>query len=402
MRFVFKARNQKGEIEKGKVEAVNEELALKVLRDNNFIPISVTKEEDIPKVIRDLQRSWEGASKKDLVIFFRQLHALVSAKVPLTHSLRSIEDQLENNYIRNIVKEMANDIDDGVAFSDSMEKYSEVFSKITSSTIRAGEISGNLERSIEYVANNLDKSYRLTAKIRGALLYPVFVLIAASAIGFLSLTLIVPKLTQVIQEMDLEIPWYTAVLISVGDFMQGYWWAVLMVIAALIAGILYYVHTGPGKREWDRIQLSIPVFGSLLKYVHLTRFSGNLAMLLEGGIPIVQSLAIVSDVVNNSVYSGIILRSADEVKSGGNMSTVLSKSEHIPAIVSRIVKVGEETGKIDEALGNVASFYEQEVDDIVRNMTALIEPILIIFLGMGVAILVFAILLPIYDITSQF
>jgi type II secretory pathway component PulF len=402
MRFVFKARNQKGEVEKGKVEAVNEELALKVLRDNNLIPISVTREEDMPKFVRDLQRSWEGASKRDLMIFFRQLHALISAKVPLTYSLRSIEDQLDNNYIKNIVKEIANDIDDGVAFSDALEKYPEVFSKITSSTIRAGEISGNLEKSIEYVASNIEKSYRLTAKIRGALLYPVFVLIAAFSIGFLSLTLIVPKLTAVIEDMDLEIPWYTAVLIAVGNFMQSYWWAVLIVIAALAIGIVYYIHTGPGKREWDRIQLSIPIFGKLLTYVYITRFSGNLSMLLEGGIPIVQSLAIVADVVNNSVYSGIILRSADEVKSGGNMSTVLSNSEQMPVIVSRMVKVGEETGKIDEALDSVADFYEQEVDDIVKNMTALIEPILIIFLGIGVAILVFAILLPIYDVTSQF
>ncbi|MDH4330300.1 MAG: type II secretion system F family protein, partial [Candidatus Moranbacteria bacterium] len=387
MRFIFKARNQKGEIEKGKVEAVNEELALKVLRDNKLVPISVTREEDVPKIIRDLQRSWEGASKKDLVIFFRQLQALISAKVPLTHSLRSIEDQLENNYIKNIVKEISNDIDDGVAFSDAMEKYPEVFSKITSSTIRAGEISGNMEKSIQYVADNLDKSYRLTSKIRGALLYPVFVLVAAGAIGFLSLTLIVPKLTSVIQEMGLTIPWYTQALILLGDFMQNYWWAVLIVIIAAVLGIMYYISTGAGKREWDRIQLEIPIFGKLLKYVYLTRFAGNLSMLLNGGIPIVQSLAIVSDVVNNSVYSGIILRSADEVKSGGNMSNVLFKTKHMPAIVSRMVKVGEETGKLDESLENVAIFYEQEIDDIVRNMTALIEPILIIFLGMGVALL---------------
>ncbi|MFC1645015.1 type II secretion system F family protein [Patescibacteria group bacterium] len=402
MRFVFKARNQSGEIEEGRVDAISEELAVKVLTEKGLTPVSITKEKEMPKMLRDLQRSWEGASQKDLMILFKQLHALISAKVPLMHSLRSLEDQLDNMYLRNIIREVANDIDDGIPFSDSMEKYPEVFSRITTSTIRAGEVSGNLEKSIAYVATNIDKSYRLAAKVKGALFYPIFVLTAALIIGFLTITFIVPKLTVVIKDMNMVVPWYTTALIGVGDFMQTYWWAVLVVICAAVGGVFYYIKTESGRREWDRVQLDIPVFGKLLKYVYLARFSGNLAMLLTGGIPIVQALAIVSDVVDNSVYKSLILRGADEVKSGGNMSGVFFNSRHVPVIVSRMIKVGEDTGKLDDALNSVDSFYQQEVDDIVRNMSSLIEPILIVLLGIGVAALVFAILLPIYNITSQF
>ncbi|MFC1609227.1 type II secretion system F family protein [Patescibacteria group bacterium] len=401
MRFIFKARNQRGEIEKGRVDAVSEELAIKVLSENNLTPISVTKEKEMPKIIRDLQRSWEGAGQKDLMMLFKQLHALISAKVPLMHSLRSLEEQLDNIYLKNIIREIANDIDDGVPFSDSMDKYPEVFSKITVSTIRAGEVSGNLEKAIAYVAHNIDKNYRLAAKVKGALFYPAFVLTAAMIIGFLTITFIVPRLTSVISTMKMTVPWYTQALIYLGDFMQDYWWAVLVVIAAVIAGVMYYIKTEAGKREWDKIQLDIPIFGKLFKYVYLARFSGSLAMLITGGIPIVQALAIVSDVVDNSVYKALILRGADEVKSGGSMSKVFFEDRNVPIIVARMIKVGEDTGKLDDALNSVDEFYQAEVDDMVKNMASLIEPILIVFLGMGVAVLVFAVLLPIYNITSQ-
>ena len=401
MRFIFKAKDAKGRIKEGRVEAASQELAVEALNENGLIPTYVEREKDVPKFVRDFEKLWEGVTQKELLIFFRQLSTLIGARVPIIHSLAAIGDQAENKYFRIIISEIGGDVEDGMSFSESLENHADIFPTVISSTIKAGEASGNLQESIDFVADNIEKNYRLSSKIKGALFYPAFVVAASLIMGFLTTVIVLPKLTIVIKDLNVEVPWYTVVVIAVGDFMRGYWWAVLIVIAAAIGGFIYYIQTENGKREWDQIKLKIPIAGKLYRYVYLSRFSSNLSMLLAGGISIIQSLNIVSDVVNNNVYKSIILRSADEVRSGGDMSTVFIKSEYIPPIVSRMIRIGEETGKIDESLKGIAVFYEQEADTIVRNLTSMIEPILIVVLGIGVAILVFSVLLPIYNIADK-
>jgi type II secretory pathway component PulF len=401
MRFTYKAKDGSGKQVSGVVEAVSKEDAINVLQKNELIPLGVAKERNEVGLSRELKRIYEGVSKKELVIFFRELSTLISAKVTVFASIRAIQEQTENTYFRSVLKEVADDIEDGTPLSESLEKHPLVFDRLVISLIGSGEVSGNLQKTIEYVADNIEKNYKLTSKIKSALLYPAFVISAALIIGFIVLTVILPRITLIIKDLALEVPWYTKVVIAIGDFMQGYWWAVLAVIIGTAVAFWYYIKSEDGKREWDIIELKIPVVGNLMRYIYLARFADNLSILLRGGIPLVKALIIVSNVVDSTVYRGVILRAADEVKKGGKLVSVFKKSPEIPSIVSQMIEVGEETGQISETLGATSKFYTQEADNITKNMTTLIEPVLIVLLGIGVAILVFAILLPIYNIAGE-
>lgn len=401
MKFKFQAKDQQGAIKEGTIEAVSAETAVQVLQRNSLIPLSIEQVKRTSAFIKEIQRAWEGVSQKEMAVFFRQLATLIEAKVPIVQSLAAIEDQTGNRFLRLVIREMTDDIREGMPFSESLTKHPLAFSPLTVSVIRAGEVSGNLQQAITFVAEGIEKSYYLASRIRSALLYPAFVVIVASVIGFLVVTVILPKLTTVIKDMDIVLPWYTKAIIAVGDFMSAFWWAVLIVIAGLIGGFVYYVKTEAGRREWDQAKIKLPIVGGLFRAMALARFSDNLSLMIMAGIPIVRALTIVSEVVGNSVYQSVILRSADEVKTGGHISTILAKSSDIPPIVAQMVRIGEETGKLAEVLKSITAFYEQEVDKISRNLTTMIEPVMIVILGLGVAVLVFSILLPIYNIAGK-
>jgi type IV pilus assembly protein PilC len=296
---------------------------------------------------------------------------------------------------------MSDDIDDGMPFSESLERHKEVFSPLIINMVKAGEISGGLQRSIKYIADNIEKNYYMTSKIKGSLMYPAFVIGAASIIGFLVVTFILPKITGIIKEMGIAVPWYTKVLMWLGDFMNAYWWAVALVAIGAIAGFAYYANSEAGQKDMEEIILKIPVIGTIASRLYLIRFAENLSALLSGGIPIVRALTVVGDVVGNGIYKRVILQAADNVRTGGSMSQVLMSSPVIPPMVSQMVKIGEETGSTVQVLKAVSDFYSQEVDMLTKNMMSLIEPILIVLLGIGVAIMVVGILLPIYNIAGQ-
>jgi type IV pilus assembly protein PilC len=282
-----------------------------------------------------------------------------------------------------------------------MGKHPDVFESLAVSMVKAGELSGNLQRSVLFLAENTEKNYDLNSKVRSALFYPAFVLSAAVIIGFIVFTVVLPKLTSIFDGMNVQVPWYTTVLMKIGAFMSVYWWAVGLAILATIGGSIYYIRTSDGKKEWDLIKMKLPIVGKLFQYVYIARFSENLSVLLDGGIPIVRALVIVSEVVNTTTYEAVILRAADEVKSGGAMSSVFARSEYFPPIVSQMIKIGEEAGKVSEVLRHTSVFYNQETDRVARNLSTMLEPILITCLGLGVGVLVFAILMPIYNMAGQ-
>lgn len=401
MKFLFEAKSASGEVVKGKMEAQDSNSAVAMLQAKNYVPLSIKKEEDVSAITKDLSHLWEGVSLRELSVFFRQLATLIDAKVSIVSSLQAVSEQNENAYFKIVINEMLSDIEDGMPFSEAMSKHPEVFETLSISMVKAGELSGNLQRSVLFLADNTEKNYELNAKIKGALFYPLFVLSAAVIIGFVVFTVVLPKLTGVFKDMKTEIPWYTSALMMAGDFMAVYWWVVATIIIFIVGGIMYYAKTSDGKKEMDILKMKIPVIGTLFQYVYISRFSENLAVLLDGGIPIVRALVIVGDVVNNSAIQAVILRAADEVKSGGSMSSVFARSEYFPPIVSKMIKIGEEAGKISEVLQHTSVFYNKETDRITANLSTMMEPILITFLGLGVGVLVFAILMPIYNMSGQ-
>ena len=401
MRFTFNAKDKDGNVKSGLVEAMTQEMAFQILQKSGMTPISIEREDAGNMAVKSFRKMWESVTQKELVVLFRQLSTLIDAKVSLVSALSAIEAQAENKYLRLVLNEIVADINDGMTFSEALGKHPDIFSSLTINMVKAGEISGSLQQSISYIANGIKKNYQLTAKIKSALFYPAFVLGIAGVIGFLIISFILPKLSTLIRDMKVETPWYTKAMMSLGDFMSSYWWAVALVMIATIGSIVYYIKSDVGKREWDRISLNIPVFGSVLRYAYLSRFADTFSSLLTGGIPMVRALMITGDVVGNSVFRGIILRAADEVKSGGSVSTVFARSSNIPPVVTQMVRIGEETGKLGQVLEGTARFYDQEVDYITKNLSALLEPVLIVGLGIGVAILVFSIIIPIYNIAGQ-
>lgn len=402
MKFLFRAKTQEGEVREGSVEALDIDAAASILQENRLIPISLElADKKSPFSLAGLVPNWQGISTKEKLIFFQQLATLVESRVPITTSLKTIGEQVSNPRLRLLLTEMANDIDDGMAFSAALEKHSDIFDTLTIGMVRAGEASGNLHHAIRFVADNIEKNYQLSSKIKSALYYPAFVLLVAFVIGFLVVTFILPKITVIIKDMKVAVPWYTSMLIWVGDFMNAYWWAVLIVLIAVALSAVYYLRSEGGKREWESILLRIPVVGVLAKNIYITRFSENFSSLLESGIPVVKSLTIVSDVIGNHIYQDIVLRAAERVKSGGNISEVFLAAPEVPSIVGQMIRIGEETGTTSQVLMSVSKFYNQEVEHMTKNLTSLIEPVLIVFLGMGVAILVVGVLLPIYNVAGQ-
>ena len=401
MKYQFKARDKQGDIVTGMVEAIDSHQAIQLLQERDLIPITLEREDRQPEILKELNRIWEGVKPRELMVFFRELATLIAAKVPILSSLRAIESQTVNRYFRRVIREMADNIEDGMPLSEALSKHPLIFSPLTISMIQSGEASGNLQKSIEYVADNIEKSYKLASKVKGALIYPAIVVIATIIISFLIFAFILPKITQVIRDLSADIPWYTQLLMAFGDFMKAYWWAVLLVMLAGVGAFFYYINTEAGKREWDVIKLRLPVFGDLFRKVYLARFADNLSTLLAGGIPLVRALTITSNVVGNLEYKKVILRAAEEVKKGGNISTVFRRTPLVPPIVTQMTEIGENTGQVSEILKDVSKFYEQEVDNTTRNLTTLIEPIMIIILGVIVGVMVVAVLLPIYNIAGQ-
>lgn len=401
MKFLYQAKNPSGEMQEGKIEATSREAVIALIQEKGFIPLMIEREKEVPRAVQDLLRIWNGINAKELSIFFRQFSTLIEAKVSIILSLKTMAEQTDNSYLKVVVEEMIDDIEDGFPLFDAMQKHSEVFTPLMVGMVKAGELSGNLQRSILFLADNTEKNYELNSKIRGALFYPLFVLGAAVVIGFFVFAFVLPKLTGIFSELDVTIPWYTKMFMNIADFMSVYWWAILLAILFIILLTVYYVKTEDGKREWDLVKMKIPIVGKLFQYLYIARFSENLSVLMAGGIPIVKALTLVGEVVNSTAYESVILRAADEVKAGGTMSSVLARSPQFPNIVSQMVKIGEESGKISEVLNNVALFYSKEVDRITRNLSTMIEPVLICFLGAGVGLLVFAVLVPIYNIAGS-
>ncbi len=400
MNFNYQARTPQGEIQTGTVEAPNQDAAVEALHRHDLVILEIAEEKkglDLGAELPFLNR----VKNQDVVIFSRQLSVLFDAQVPLVPALRTLAEQAGSTMLKKIIMDMAQDVDSGTPFSMALEKFPKVFSHFYVSVVRAGEASGRLQDVLNYLADHEEKSYDLSRKIKGALTYPIFVISAVIVVGAVVMIFVIPNLTKILEESGQELPFLTKLVIGISDFLRGYWWLALFMLVGLGGGVWYYTRTASGKALWDKLKLKLPIFGGLFKKVYLARFAENLSTLIKGGIPIIQSLTITADVVGNTLYQEIILRAREEVRKGNTMSSVLSTEKAVPAMVGQMIRIGEQTGKLDMILVKIASFYGKEVDEMVGSMTELIQPILILILGAGAGILVAAILLPIYNLGSS-
>jgi type II secretory pathway component PulF len=401
MKFNYQARTQEGELRTGAIEAATVDIAVSSLQRRGLVIVSLEPERE-ESVMASSMHFFERVKQKDIVVFSRQLATLFEAKVPVVESLKVIISEMDNPIMRREITSLLDDIQGGAAMSQAMARYPKVFSPFYVNMVRSGEESGNLDETFTYLANYLERSYELTTKARNALIYPAFVLIAFIGVIVLMMVFIIPKLTPILLEVGGELPIYTRLVIGASDFAQSFGVLILLIFALLGLFLWRYYHTAPGRLAVHRFQIAIPLVGTLYQKLFMARFADNLQTLLSGGIPVVRALEITAEVVGNELYRNIILNSIEAVKGGSSISAALADHPDIPPLMVQMIRIGEETGRLDSILLSLARFYQREVDNLVDNLVDLIEPILILVLGGGVGFLVAAILLPIYNITAQF
>ena len=399
MQFNYKARTSQGEGRSGVVEARSLDAAIEVLQRSNLIVTEIRPEGASPLLARRIM-FFERVKQRDIVIFSRQLSTLFQAKVAVTQSLRTLAAETESVSLQKAVGGILEDVSGGSSLSQAMSRHPEVFSHFYISMVRAGEESGKLEEVFLYLADYLERSYALISKARNALMYPAFVLVAFVGVIIVMLVVVVPRLTSIFAELGQQVPFYTRVIIAISSFLQQ-WGVVLLILIAIGAVVGWrYARTPQGQLFFDSMKIRLPIIGGLLKKIYLTRLADNLSTLIVAGIPIIRALEITSDVVANRVYQRIIGEATEAVKAGNTISTSFDKHEEIPPLITQMIRIGEESGKLDFILKSAAGFYRRDVDNLLENFVSLIEPALIIFLGLGVGVLVAAVLVPLYNLSS--
>jgi len=402
MLYNYKAKTTEGETHSGTIEAPTVEIAISSLQRRSLVVTSLEPAAgDVPWYKKSIG-NFERVKPRDVVILSRQLATLFSAKVPVVESLKVLIGEVSNVTLRRHLSEALTDIQGGLSISQAFGRHPEVFSNFYVSMIRSGEESGKLEEIFSYLADYMERSYDLRNKVRNALIYPGFVLSVFVIVMALMLTVIIPRLTSILIETQQELPIYTKLVIALSDFLRNYGVFVLLLLA--IAGILLwrYTRTPAGRMTISGLFIRMPFFGDLYRKFYLSRLADNLETLLVGGVTMLRSLEISADVIGNEVYASIVLQSMEQVKAGSPLSEAFSRHEEIPPLMVQMIRIGEETGKLDFILKTLSGFYRREVDNAVDNLINLIEPILILVLGLGVGVLVASVLLPIYNIAGSF
>ena len=398
MLYKYTASTPEGEKQSGTIEAATTEIAIRSLQNKNLIIISIkpTEKKSFFKGIK----LFGGVKSRDIVIFSRQLATLFEAKIAALTSFKLLATETENQTLRDTIGEVLNDIQGGISLSQAMAKHSNVFSGFYVSMVRSGEESGKLDETFSYMADYLERSYELSSKAKNALIYPAFIISTLMIVLVLMIAFVVPHLTAILTESGQEIPIYTRILIGISSLFRQFGVFLLIGLVFAIIFLWRYLKTENGKMLISRFQISIPFVGNLYKKFYISRITDNLELSLSSGISAVKALESAADVAGGSVYSKILLDSVNDVRGGGSLSASLSRFKEIPPIVSQMIKIGEETGKLNFILKTLSRFYKREVDNTIETMVNLIEPAMILVLGIFAGLFILSIIVPIYNITA--
>ena len=398
MKFYYRARTKEGKIQKGTIEAFSKKGALDVLEKYGFYVTSLRETGRGTFFQQEIFR--KKPSIKDLVIFTRQFSVMLKSAIPPVEALRTQVSQVENPDFREAILKIAEMVETGSSLSQAFSFYPKIFNTFYVSCIKSGEASGKVADSLNYLAEHLESEYELQSKIRGAMLYPLMVVTVALGVCFLIIFFIIPRLIDVLENLTEELPFSTRAMMSFSNFIRtGGWVLILVFFVGLFFIFQYFRRSKEGRDFWDRISLKIPLFGDFYKKIYLTRFAENLSILIAAGLPITQALKITADVIDNTFYKKIIEKTEERVARGETISSVLSKyPEQVPSFLTQMVSTGEETGRLEDTLGDVVNFYKGDIDRFVNNLTKILEPMLMLFLGGVVGILVISIFIPLFQI----
>lgn len=401
-KYKYIVKDSLGQKIEGEIEASSEQDASKVLISKNLVPIEIVSNEkyqlSLDKIpfLSFLDRI--PAKKKAIVI--RQFATLIRSGLTITQALNILQDQEANKKLKAIFIAILQEVEGGNNLSSAFSLFPEFFTSIDIGLVKSGEKSGTLDKVLDRMADQLEKQASLMSKIRSAFTYPAIVLVVAGGVIGVMMVYLVPKLTDVYSGFKQELPFITQVMVSISNFLVKFWWLMIAMTIALISGFLSYIHGKSGRKNWDRFKISIPIIKDFLKMVYMARYTRTLATLVGSGVSIVESLNITSKAVGNEVYRIEIEKMTEEVRQGKALSTAMEESPLFPKTVSQMLKVGEETGEIDSMLTNLSNYYDEEVDTIVKNISTVLEPMIIVIMGLSVLFILVGIMTPIYNMST--
>ncbi len=349
----------------------------------------------------DFEQIFSRVNARDRAFFFRQLATMLVSGLPIAQALTIIATQTKKKNFRNIINNIIENIESGIAFSTAIAVHPKVFSKFEISICRAGEASGKLNDVMEQLAKSLEAELSFSGKIKSAMFYPAFILVAMIVVVYIMMTRVLPNLTTIFTDSNVELPWTTKILISVSNAMISYGWLIGLLLVGFFVGAKLYLGTPEGSLIYSNITLQMPIFGKLNQKVFMARFSRTMALLTDAGVPIVESIQICASVMSNRLYARSLMKAARDVEKGIPFSVPISKDSFFDPIVSQMILVGEQTGKIDDVLFKVANYFEEDVETELKGLVSLVEPALLIVIGLGVAFIVFSVIMPIYTLTTS-
>lgn len=399
--FEYKGRTKEGEERTGVIETSSRDAALDTLHQKELIVTSLGEHRQPLKLTTSLFSLFSGASQKDIVIFSRQLATLFEARIPVVDALKTLIGETTKPVLREAVARILDDVVGGLAISQALAKHPKIFSSFYVNLVRSGEESGKLQEVFTYLADYLERTYYMTRKAKNATIYPAFVLVTFLGVLIVMLVAVVPRLVSIFEETGQSIPFYTQIIIYMSIALRQWGLLLVLIFVGGAIGIWRWSMTSSGQNFFHRVQINVPVFGELYRKLYMARITDNLRTLIIGGIPILRALQITKDVVDNSIYKKSLEDAEDSIKGGGTISSAFEKTPEIPVLVTQMIRIGETSGKLDFTLGSIARHYQRDVDATLENLVALIEPALIIFLGVGVGVVVAAIMVPLYSLVGS-
>ena len=398
-RFIYKARDSKtGEIMKGVIQAENERTAGKLLIEQGMTPDRI--DEDMSGVGL-FQRFRNKVTMKDKIVFTRQFATLIGAGLPLSNSLRTVIEQTESKPMQKVVESILVDVEAGKTLTQACEKYPDVFNKVYIALLRAGEASGSLDVSLKRLAEQQEKDDAMISRIRGALIYPAIILMVIIAVLVFMVLMIVPQVQSLYKDIGKDLPWATMVLVSFANFLVAFWWLVTILLGIAIYFLLQFRKTTTGI-EWSAmIKLNVPIFKTMFWRLYNARFARTASNLMSAGVSIQDTLQISAEAMNNVVLEKEIKDVSEKVKQGKTLSSSLKNLSYILPLVPQMASIGEESGKIDEMLAKAAQVYEDELEEQIRTISTMIEPVLMVVMAIMVGFIIVAVLFPIYSIVND-
>lgn len=396
--FTYTARDTaRNKIIKSTVQAENERAAAKLLLSQDIVPLDIQEEKGGNN---PLARLANRVTTKDKVIFTRQLATLINAGLPLAQALRTVVDQTTSKKLKSVISDVITAIEGGSTLADAFGRHPDVFNEVYISLIAAGEASGTLDNSLERIANQQEKDAEIMSKVRGAMVYPVIVLVVIGAVIAFMLLTVVPQIERLFDDLNQELPFVTAVMVAVADFVARFWWLLLIIAGFAVYFLRRYVKTDGGRRVWDTLKLRMPLAGSLFQKLYMARFTRTGETLLAAGVPMLEMMSIAARSANNVIVGDAITRASERVRGGKALSKALSNEDAILPLVPQMISIGEQSGGIDKMMSKAANFYETELDNAIKSLSTAIEPVLMVILAVVAGGLVAAILLPVYGLIN--